>query len=234
MEVGHKPINVDRTRAPELSEQLAKRFPDLGIDSRTDGLWLRGSFPVWSDTEILDRFLIEVCFPPEFPTKLPMLREVGGRIPWTLDRHIYPSSGVACLFVPEEWFFFPEEQRTILGFLDGPVRNFFLGQSLVERGDPWPFGERSHGAKGLVESYGEILRLQDFGNGSGATLRHLLVLLSKDRIKGHWPCPCGSASPLRRCHLREVRGLQERVPPEVAKQALARLDRESGNGTRRR
>ena len=57
----------------------------------------------------------------------------------------YPT-GEACPIVPEEWLVGPGRD-SIAKFLNGPVRNFFIGQILVENGHPWPFGERQHGVR---------------------------------------------------------------------------------------
>ena len=57
---------------------------------------------------------------------------------------------------------FPEDYAdSIRSFLSGPVRKFFIGQSLVEQGKPWAFGERDHGIKGLYQAYGELIGNSD-------------------------------------------------------------------------
>jgi hypothetical protein len=53
--------------------------------------------------------------------------------------------------VPEEWLL--ARDQTFRAFLDGPMRNFFLGQILVEAGKPWPFGERPHSAAYRTASF---------------------------------------------------------------------------------
>lgn len=100
----------------------------------------------------------------------------------------------------------------------GPVRNYFLGQALVEAGHPWPFGERKHGYAGLVQAYEELLGVE----GRDAIFRYLRYLQGPD-IKGHWTCPCGSGDPLQRCHLEELRTLQEKISPKNAAKMLERI-----------
>jgi hypothetical protein len=198
--------------------ELTAHYPDLRLMIEHGTVYIRGSFPVLDDVEVLDRFLIEIEFPFDYPESIPVLREVGGRIPWHEDRHVNQRNGEACPIVPEEWLI-QSDHGSVLAFLNGPIRNFFLGQILVESGQPWPFGERTHGISGLIEAYGEIV-----GTSDEVTLRRYLDLLSRDTPKGHLECPCGSAKRLRNCHLDEVRSLHERIPPRVARQALRRLD----------
>jgi hypothetical protein len=178
---------------------------------------IRGSFPVLDDSEILDRFQIDIVFPCNFPDSTPVLRETGGRIPWNADRHVNQANGEACPIVPEEWLLWPEHE-SILAFLDGPVRNFFLGQILVEAGCPWPFGERTHGVPGLFEAYGEMV-----GASDRKTILRYLDCLSKENPKGHLECPCGSRKRLRNCHWDHLKVLHEKIPPLVARSALERL-----------
>src|SRR5207253_22252 len=151
-----------------------------------------------------------------WPKGTPILRETGGRIPWVSHRHVNPN-GVACPIVPEEWLLNPQHD-SVLAFLDGPVRNFFLGQSLAERGDAWPFGERPHGRAGLLQSYGEML-----GTTDQSAIPAYLDCLSRREIKGHFECPCGSGKRVRNCHLAELQKLHQKILPSVAAAALVAL-----------
>lgn len=198
-------------------KEIPAKYPDLRVTLEGDVVHIRGSYPVMDEVEVLDRFQIEISVPPDFPDSTPVLREIGGRIPWNSDRHVNRDAGEACPIVPEEWLMWPERE-SILAFLEGPVRNFFLGQVLVEAGCRWPFGERTHGVPGLFEAYGEIVGASD----REAILRYL-DCLSKEIMKGHWDCPCGSGKRLRNCHRDDLKALHEKTSPLVARSALERL-----------
>jgi hypothetical protein len=199
-----------------VKRDIGGEYPDLCVMIEGGAVFARGSFPVVGGTDILDRFLIEVEFPRDYPASIPILRETGGRIPWHESRHTN-RDGAACPIVPEEWLI-RQDRDSILAFLDGPVKNFFLGQILVEAGKPWPFGERSHGNAGLVESYGELV-----GTTDPVAVRRYLDCLSKETVKGHWDCPCGSKKHLRNCHLDKVKALRKKIAPSIARSALARF-----------
>lgn len=200
-----------------MENELPAKYPDLRMMLEQDAVHIRGSFPVMDDAEVLDRFQIDIALPPDFPDSTPVLREVGGRIPWDADRHVNKGNGEACPIVPEEWLMWPEHE-SIVAFLDGPVRNFFLGQVLVEAGCPWPFGERTHGVPGLFEAYGEMV-----GTSDRKTILRYLDCLSREHMKGHLDCPCGSGKRLRSCHWDDLRVLRDKIPPLVARSALERL-----------
>jgi hypothetical protein len=198
-----------------LEETVQERYPDLRLTIENGTLLFRGSFPVLYEGQVLDRFLIEISFPQGI-TKLPIVREIGGRIPKTVHRHVF-TSGALCTEVPELTML--RGNYSLLSYLDGPVRNYFIGQALVERGEPWPFGEWAHGKTGLLEAYGEIL-----GVAGEREIRRYLDYLVHKKIKGHWACPCGSGKRLRECHADHLRELQHRIAPRIARQALERLD----------
>lgn len=197
-----------------LEQQVRQKYADLRLIAENGKYLLRGSFPIEHDGRTLDRFSIEISF-PDGPNGLPAILETGHRIPRIRDRHINPN-GTICAEVPEVWLL--KGKKSLLEYLDGPVRNYFLGQLLVEQGEPWPFGEWDHGRAGLLQAYGELLGV----TGESAITRYLGCLTHK-KIKKHWPCPCGNGKPIRGCHSGEVRVLQERIPPRIARQALERL-----------
>ena len=126
---------------------------------------------------------------------------------------------MACLFVPEEWLLRPQEEKTLIRYLDGPVRNYFLWQSLFERGESPPWKERSHGIPGLIEAYGDMVGMQ----GKEAIIG-CLIILSKTAFKGHWICPCRSGQKIRYCHSQHLQNLRLKIFPQVARLALRRLE----------
>jgi len=199
-------------------DEVNAKYSDLGFFIKDETVFVRGSFHVLHEDQVLDRYQIEIELPPDWPDSIPVLREVGGRIPVHKDRHINRGDETSCLLVPEEWLLSPQRD-SLRAFLDGPVHDFFLGQSLVEVGEPWPFGERAHGMPGLLQSYGEMLGTED-----PATVRRYLECLGKKEVKGHWECPCGSNQRLRNCHFDHVVALRQKIPSAVALKALARLN----------
>lgn len=200
-----------------MEAEVPKQYPDLRVVNECGAVSIRGSFPVMDGRDVLDRFQIEISLPPDFPDSTPVLREIGGKIPWHEDRHVNQSNGEACPIVPEEWLVRPEHD-SILAFLEGPVRNFFLGQILVEAGQPWPFGERAHGVPGLFEAYGEMV-----GTTDRDAIWRYLDCLSRETLKGHWDCPCGSGKRLRNCHWDQFQSLHEKISPLTARSALKRI-----------
>ncbi|GMV25565.1 MAG: hypothetical protein AMXMBFR58_15960 [Phycisphaerae bacterium] len=203
----------------EIQTDLQARYPilHLFLDARGQAE-VRGTFPVLSDAgEVLDRFQVAIELPAGFPDDLPVVRETAGRIPWTAARHV-EIDGKACVLLPDDrWRCFPRG-ASLLTFLDGPLRNFFLGQAIVERGGAWPFGEWGHASDGVYEYYAELLHTTN-----EAVIRRSLDLLRRPCIKDAWPCPCGSGRTIATCCKTLLLDLRTKVPPHIAAQSYRRV-----------
>lgn len=187
----------DSIDAEALVAALSKRYPSLHLDSvpgSSSSFVIRGTFPVECEGHELDRFQIEVDLTPATRRELPTIREVAARIPWTADRHVF-ANGSSCVCLPEDYFARHPGAIDVIGFLDGPVRTYFIGQALVERGQAWPHGEWSHNSAGLDEWFATFVRDTSFDQ-----FRGYLLLLVKDDMSGDEPCPCGSGKTLSACH----------------------------------
>lgn len=162
-------------------------------------------------------FDIKIGVPDTFPIDQPLVLETGGRIPRTLDRHIY-GEGHCCINVWEEWLVSAADQ-SFSSYMNGPLRNYFLSQYRFEQTGEWPFGERAHGYDGLIEAYAETLGIEV----DAAKVKNCLQLLSRKKIKGHWLCQCGSGKRIRDCHQQIFSELRQKITPEMARRMNSRL-----------
>jgi hypothetical protein len=198
--------------------EVEAHFPDLHFVVEGDLVYVRGSFPVLHERDVLDRYSIELQLTRDHPKSLPVVLEVGGRIPRHNDRHINPADGTACVLLPDErWKLWPVG-TPLLRFLTGPVHSFFLAQSLVEEGEPWPFGQWAHGVKGVFQYYRELLNTSDL-----PVITKYLEYITAKKVKGHWPCPCNKGNRLRDCHFRLIIDLREKISRKDALKSLEAL-----------
>ncbi|MGA7617105.1 MAG: SEC-C domain-containing protein [Thermoanaerobaculia bacterium] len=208
-------------RAPEeyacQRADVRRAYPNLHFFPE-ERLVLRGSFPVALAGETIDRFQIEVILPDDYPATAPVVREIGGRIPRISDRHVEAHGG-ACLFIPEEEAVYFPPGSTLLDFLQGPVRSFFVSQLYFEKFGEWPFGQWAHGAAGTLQFYASRIGIDD-----PRIVLAFVGYLSRREIKGHWPCPCGSGKVLRRCHREKVAELRGTITWTVARRSFERLN----------
>lgn len=162
-------------------------------------------------------FDVSIVLSSCFPREEPKVFEVGGRIPRIADRHVNPA-GDCCITIWEHWLASAED-LSFAAFMTGPIHEFFIAQYVYEQTARWPFGERAHGAVGLVEAYAELLGIQP----DKTTVVAYLRLLTSDWPKGHCSCPCGSNKRLRHCHRDELMALHRRIRPSLAQRMVQRM-----------
>ncbi len=195
-------FKVNSKLLDDMRLEVASKYPNLHFRIENNAVLLSGSFPIEHEGICFDRFLIEIEFPNNYPKGLPVVREIGGRIPWTSDRHIF-ETGIACLFFPYQLASLYPKGTTILEYLDGPVISFFISQSIFEKTGKWPFGQWSHDVRGEDEFFASVL-----GFENRLVIARFKVLIKGKTVKGHWLCPCGSGEKLRNCHFEVVKKLQ--------------------------
>jgi hypothetical protein len=200
-----------------LTQRLQEEFPELHLNERAGIVVVAGIFLLVDGQEVVDRYMVEIEVPKTYPKGIPVLREVGGRIPRNPDRHV-ESDGKACVFLPDEYYYRHPDGMDLIDFLKGPVLGFFVGQSLVECGQPWPQGECRHGDDGIIEFYVELL-----GTNDRRVIRCYLEVLAAGQLRGHRECPCGSGKRIRQCHRERLVELRARIPRFVARESLKRI-----------
>ena len=218
------PWSVRRPELALMADQFQRTYPTLHFVERSAQVFMKGSFPISDEGNILDWYQIEVEFQPDYPESLPIVRETGGRIPRTPDRHVNPQDGSLCVGIPDSFWMDGTARAPLASFMEGPVRTFLLCNSMVENGDRWPFGEWEHGGTGLLRYYSQLLSIPD--------PRRVLALLecaTKTLPKGHLPCPCKSGRNFRRCHAQVVREVQQRIPNLALRHSLLLIQQETSN-----
>lgn len=180
----------------EQFQDLCLSFPRLSLQKHGEAVWyVRGILRFsrkYLKQSIEDEYSIEMLIPPDYPLALPRIFESGGRIP--RDFHQY-QDGALCLGAPlaiKQKF---RKQPTLFGFVEGCVTPYLYSYSYKCKFGKLPFGELSHGGKGILEYYQDVFSIRD----SRRALRFLQVLAT-GIYDGHARCPCGSGKRLRSCH----------------------------------
>lgn len=217
---------MNKLSAASVEAEIGFEQPELSVEERDNGILLSGSFIVTDGSGKIEklgpltRFEVAILLPLGFPESEPIVFETGGRIPKTMDRHVYPESKCCCITIWETWYLTATD-RTLRGYLLGPVNNYFFGQYYFEQTKEWPLGEWDHGLEGILDAYAEILGIPS----DEAVIRRYLIVLKQDWPKGHNPCPCGSGKRLRKCHRANLTALHENIPRKIAAEMLGTIDR---------
>jgi hypothetical protein len=96
---------------------------------------------------------------------------------------------------------------TLEGFIKDLLNPYLTSWLWYKQFGEMPWGERSHGGKGLCEFYAEYLKIR---NPSA------LLLIREKIIRGNIlqraNCPCGSSIPYRNCHKKIVNKFLIKIP----------------------
>lgn len=205
------PLLIDQVR-----QAVSKHQPELHVSTDGNDIVVDGVFVISSHEGPFDSYNVRMTLTAAFPLEEPRVFETGNRLPKIIDRHVFPS-GACCLGIWEEWLV--TSDRSFDAFLTGVVHDYFVSQTYFELKGEWPFGERSHGNKGVYESYSEVLGIVT----DESIVCGYLGILSQSAIKGHLLCPCGSGQRLRKCHIDRISELRAKIPTDLAKRMLNRV-----------
>ncbi len=202
----------------QVTQAAKTHQPELSVSCSENAIKLTGPFVLSDLRGPFDCYQVELQIPSNFPWHEPTVFETGGRIPKNIDRHVIPSNGSCCLGVWEEWLV-NVPGHSFDKLMTGWLYDFFFSQSWFEAKGEWPFGQRSHGKAGIVESYADLLGV----TLDAKVIADHLKLLARETIKGHSLCPCGSGKRLRKCHRDSIQLLSNRIRPTMAKRMLNRI-----------
>lgn len=182
-------------------------YPELRVSSSMFPVTIEGTFVLRASKGPFDGYDVRIELHQGFPIEQPRLFELGGRIPRTDKRHVFPK-GFGCLEVWPTWLA-QNDDWSVASVLNGPVRNFLLSQSHFERTDKWPFGEHAHGDEGQL---GALKSLLDPTGADSKKAQWMLRALYR-WPKGHNPCLCGSGSRFRHCHRQKLEPIRQGFNP---------------------
>lgn len=164
---------------------------------------------------IKDVYEIEIKLTTNFLSSLPQVKEIGKRIPNSVDFHVNPNGTLCLCPYPDEKIRLPNGFN-LKDYFDNLLIPFFYTQSYYEKNKEWAWGEYSHGELGIFEYYIEnrgdgknidLIKevLENLKNSSKAYAYPLL--LNADKIKGHILCSCELQRKIRDCHNVPFKGL---------------------------
>tara|TARA_B100000609_G_C17174531_1_gene413587 strand:- start:84 stop:734 length:651 start_codon:yes stop_codon:yes gene_type:complete len=181
-------------------DEFLSDYPGMSrAPSLSDDICLRGKFrfkaSVCGDNDIQDDYRLEIKFSSRFPRNIPVVREVGDKIPRNGDYHVN-GDGSLCLGSPLRLLLKIRKNPGVGGFVDSCLIPYLYAVShKLKYGGEFVFGELKHQQPGMIEDYIDILGLHD-----EAGIREAVSLLAiKKRIANKKTCPCGCGKRLGVC-----------------------------------
>lgn len=177
-------------------EKVIQRYPMFKLTRCEDGNVFIGQFTlnhVFNDVRMTGEFDLEITVSNQFPTKIPIVRELSGCIADDYP-HRY-ENGQLCLASDLELKMFFSQESDICSFIEKYIVPYLYTYRYYEEYDVYPFGERSHGVFGNLEYLKEL-----FGVDEWDVLFDIVRFISQSSYRGHLACPCGSGKRIRNCH----------------------------------
>jgi len=194
----------------EQMTEVQARHPNLDLQRDPDGqLWVRGAvgFSITHNgRSVEDSYQLALQIPEDYPESPPYVFETEGRV--SKDFEHFMAAGNSCLEAPVEVRRRFAQHRNLSRFIDEQVVPFLFAYSYKRDCGELPFGDRLHGAPGLIQYYVEFFgvsgaparTLQEFFDNSGIPAMKLLKCLADGWAPPLMACPCESGRKLQDCH----------------------------------
>lgn len=203
----------------KLDRWLATNQPELHVEAHEGQCRVFGQYQLEENEEsnltTFASFDIEMIFPVKFPVRLPVVYETDKQIERLSENHIN-FDGSICYGVPEIISAL-RPNLTIAEFFEEILFDYFLGYLHFKETGQWPYGELSHGIKGIYQGFSDILGCEN----SPKIIYGLLYLLTHKHRRDRWACPCKSGKRLRDCCRPALNVAGRRVKRQDAKRLLS-------------
>jgi hypothetical protein len=152
---------------------------------------------------IEDSYEVSIEVPADFPERMALAWETGGRIPATYHKL---DNGALCVGSRVRLRLQMGGSSSVLRFVERCLIPYLYGYSHFAKTGKMPFGELYHGELGSLQELASLLGLE-----IGPAIPYCMLATMKRRRANKRPCPCGSGRRLGRCHNRKVNMLRDRV-----------------------
>lgn len=213
-------------------EAIKENYPDLEIRRGDEEDIIIGEFflnHVYEDVRMTGRFTVEIVVPDQFPTEIPIVRELSSCIASN-----YPhrnKGGQLCLASELELKLFFSQNSNICLFIEKYIIPYLYTYRYYEEYGVYPYGERSHGILGNIEYLMELFEVDDWGQ-----IFDIMMYIAQSSYRGHLECPCGSGRRIRNCHGTILKQVLDAKMQDDCRRILYEIsriyDRKGKNGKR--
>lgn len=195
---------------------IRQQYPNLELSLNEAKLQiLKGPLLVYctfDDFTVNEVFQIEIEIPKRYPFEIPNVREIENKIDHNYA-HVN-KNGFFCLAVDGEIIRHFNGNINIVDLIVKFIIPFFFSYKYYQRFEKYPFGDRSHGEVGILESYAEYFGIDDL-----EIVYNFLKHAATQPYVGRAACPCRSGKRVNQCH-KEL--LQEINYNEYIKKSLTK------------
>ena len=183
-------------------DSFLHNYPGMMISpTKNNKIILLGKFSFSAMPEngenIDDFYEIEITITENYPNELPYVKEIGGRIPRTLNFHVFPKKETLCMGSPLRLMIQINKNPSLNGFVHICLIPYLYSVSIkIKYGDDFPFGKLDHNREAVLYDYADLLGLET----KEQVIETLKLLGMKKRIANKLKCPCNCSKRLSSCH----------------------------------
>jgi len=175
--------------------------------------------------KIQDVFHLEIIVPLHFPKAIPVVYELGGKIPRESKYHVFVG-GSLCMGSPLRLKMILYKEPSLLTFSEKVLTPYLYSFCHKIQYGEYPYGELAHNALGLIEDYKALFKVHD----EIGVLRALSALSKSLNVADKLPCPCCNHKFLGDCEYSTfLNGFRQGIPKKEAKNTLRRIRQEKAN-----
>lgn len=188
-------IFTTETISPQLNH-LLQTYPELTVthlDSKE--VRLQGQIHIYrtaNDFTVNNLYVISIIVPLN-SNELPKIFDIAHQIRTTYP-HRYPS-GELCLATDTQMRIHFINGFNLVCWMENYVEPYFFSYEYYKRYQIFPFGDRAHGYRGILQTYQDLLKTK-----TEISAYNLIEYLANHPYRGHLYCPCGSERKIRNCH----------------------------------
>lgn len=206
-----------------LSEiKSIKEYPNLSWTWNKDIPYVSGIYHFKGENNgiiLKDDFRIKISFPKDYPCTIPQVFELDGKI--GLNYHHFQSDSSLCLGTEIDLYMIFANNPCIDTFMNDILNPYLYRWLYIQKFGKEPWADRSHGNKGIIESYAELLNIPT----DKEIVNCFLYLLLENKTRANSLCPCNSGKKVKCCHKKKLEKLFKKVPQQIFLQNLFSLRR---------
>jgi hypothetical protein len=181
--------------SPVLIRELEQKY---GLQFNKSKLEFSGNIFI----EENDCYQISINITP-YPNSFPIVKELGERIPFNIDRHKYSDASCCLTTKAKEQLLLKKKIKTLDSFIANIVIPFFQNNSYFEINNEYINGDYKHGIIGVFEAYKEITNITD----TKLLLDFLYNRIIRKKYRRSDLCFCKSGTKFKGCHLSNYNDL---------------------------
>jgi len=188
-------IFTNESVKPQIA-QLLNEYSDLTV-VQSDSLTVRLNgqilvYRIYNDFTLRKTYALDIVIPIN-SDELPYVIDIDRQI--KPSYHHYYSNNKLCLDTDSNIRIRFIDGLNLVTWMSEYVEMYYFSYEYYQRFGIFPFGERSHGLEGVIQTYQDLLMAKDLKE------TFLLLKFIKNKVyRGHHLCPCGNGKLLRNCH----------------------------------